>query len=175
MKEIQKFAFQNCTSLTEITIPRTVTTLGANLFVGCTNLHKITFQGEVPAVTGNTLLNLTAQIVYSPYLSGWDSVKNNAVWAAAAKLTWTADKNGVIAQGTCGYNEDVEWSIQGNTLYLTGYAIQTESEKTVPWSSYKKSIQKVVVEEGTGILGYRIFNGLSAVTEDKPSCQLAEY
>ena len=45
VSEIEDHAFENCIGLTKITIPETVTTIGARAFVGCTNFTSI----EIPA------------------------------------------------------------------------------------------------------------------------------
>ena len=41
LQTIENNAFENCTSLTEITIPSEVTTIGSDIFRGCTNLQTI--------------------------------------------------------------------------------------------------------------------------------------
>ena len=41
--KISKVAFYNCTSLTSITIPDSVTSIGGNAFAGCTSLETVTF------------------------------------------------------------------------------------------------------------------------------------
>ena len=40
-------AFQNCTSLTSIEIPDSVTSIGEDAFYRCTGLTSITFEGTV--------------------------------------------------------------------------------------------------------------------------------
>ena len=48
---ISTSAFQNCTSLVEISIPATCTTIGASAFAGCSSLSRITFlQNVIPAI-----------------------------------------------------------------------------------------------------------------------------
>ena len=56
---IGKGAFQNCTILTSISIPRTVTKIGDNPFGGCTNLESITVDGLNTSFSssGGLLLN----------------------------------------------------------------------------------------------------------------------
>lgn len=43
LSTIPNYAFSGCTSLTEITLPQTVTSLGDYAFQGCTSLTKVTF------------------------------------------------------------------------------------------------------------------------------------
>ena len=42
------YAFQDCTSLTSITIPASVTSIGEYAFYNCTSLGTITFKGTTP-------------------------------------------------------------------------------------------------------------------------------
>jgi len=42
-------AFEQCASLTSITIPKKVTRIGDYAFYGCTNLTSVTFQGTIAA------------------------------------------------------------------------------------------------------------------------------
>ena len=47
---ISQNAFSNCTSLTSITIPESVTVIGYEAFEGCTNLHSVTIPNSVPII-----------------------------------------------------------------------------------------------------------------------------
>lgn len=47
VKNINKYAFYNCTSLTSVTIGSGVTLIGNNAFYGCTNLTSATFKDTV--------------------------------------------------------------------------------------------------------------------------------
>ena len=48
MTEIGEGAFQNNTGLKEVTIPTSITSIGANAFAGCKNLQAITINIIVP-------------------------------------------------------------------------------------------------------------------------------
>jgi hypothetical protein len=50
--EIGEFAFSNCTSLKEITIPDSVTSIDSSVFLGCTNLEKITLPKNLIYISG---------------------------------------------------------------------------------------------------------------------------
>ena len=48
--EIQAGAFNNCTDLTSVTIPNSVTSIDILSFDQCTNLRAVYFEGEAPEV-----------------------------------------------------------------------------------------------------------------------------
>lgn len=50
-------AFQNCTSLTEVTFPATIQTIDDEAFMGCTSLTVITLEGDYPPTLGERVFN----------------------------------------------------------------------------------------------------------------------
>lgn len=62
-------AFHKCTSLTSITIPESVTTIGSSAFNGCTVLTSVTIPESVTAVKENVFsgcTNLTSLVIKNP-------------------------------------------------------------------------------------------------------------
>ena len=58
-------AFQNCTSLTEVTFPATIQTIDDEAFMGCTSLTVITLEGDYPPSLGSrTFHNAPLQHIY---------------------------------------------------------------------------------------------------------------
>lgn len=57
------YSFYNCSSLTSITVPGTVTVLQAT-FYGCTSLTSVTFTGHVGQVSAQSFYNCTNCLVY---------------------------------------------------------------------------------------------------------------
>jgi len=79
--------FANCTSLTNITIPSSVTTIGGWVFSNCNSLTSVTFQGKI--TSDNFTLDLyvtTMGDLRDKYLAGGigtyktTNPGNNAVW-----------------------------------------------------------------------------------------------
>ena len=62
---ISVYMFQNCTSLTDVTIPNSVTTIGGRAFYGCTSLTSITIPNSVTTIEAGafqgckSLINIT--------------------------------------------------------------------------------------------------------------------
>jgi hypothetical protein len=58
--KIGEAAFQNCTSLTSVTIPNSVTKIGYWAFYGCTSLTGITIPNSVTSIENNTFMYCTS-------------------------------------------------------------------------------------------------------------------
>ena len=50
MTTLEDSVFQNCTSLTSVVIPDSVTSIGCRAFKGCTQLAEVTCHATVPPV-----------------------------------------------------------------------------------------------------------------------------
>ncbi len=57
---ISQNAFENCTSLTSVTIPNTVRFIGSSAFAGCTSLGSITLPDSVTDLGGSAFWNCSA-------------------------------------------------------------------------------------------------------------------
>ena len=56
-------AFQNCTSLSRVNIPSSVTTINNSAFSNCTLLTKVYFEGDIPIIAGNNF-EITGDTAY---------------------------------------------------------------------------------------------------------------
>ena len=72
---IPDFAFWGCTSLEQVTVPDSVTTLGRHVFDDCTALKLLTFTGNAPYLASDSLDGLPAEtVIHRPSAAqGWDS------------------------------------------------------------------------------------------------------
>ena len=71
-------------------------------------------------------------------------------------------KEAIIAFGKCG--KKVSWQVtdKGSLIIKgSGETYDYDSSTPAPWSLYKKSIKKIIIEEGITILGKRLFDNLT--------------
>lgn len=80
VKSINSYAFKNCSSLTSITIPNSVTSIGSSAFSGCSGLKSITipFVGASKGGTSNT---------HFGYIFGAGSSGNNSGYVPSSLNT----------------------------------------------------------------------------------------
>ena len=70
---INYFAFVYCNSLVTITIPASVTTIGNNAFSICSSLTSVYFLGNIPSITDD---NFGSVLIFSPFLN-INNINNN--------------------------------------------------------------------------------------------------
>lgn len=69
INEIPSNLFQNCSTLTSVTIPKCITSIKASTFSGCTALNKIVFESEIPPIVeGDPFAGVTKNMcaIYVP-------------------------------------------------------------------------------------------------------------
>ncbi len=85
--EIGRSAFNGCTSLTEITIPDSVTSIGNDAFKGCTGLGKITIPDSITTIGVGTFSDCTnlAEITIPNSVTGIESKFSDSTHYGAFK------------------------------------------------------------------------------------------
>ena len=178
MKSIGSYAFEDCYSLTTVTIPASVTSIGVNAFYYCESLTSVIVHAPNCALGDyafDECDNLEA--IYVPS----DKVE---YYKAAENWSTYADKITAFIGGDCGaegHETDVTWLLKGTspnytlTISGTGAMADYDAPSGQPWKDYRSSITSVVIESGVTSIGKNAFNnctGLTSATVDAPDCTL---
>ena len=146
------YAFRNCSYLTSLVVPESVTNISASAFE-YSSIREITFEGDAPTFGENAFKGKVITVHYPA---------NNATWTEEVRqnyggtITWVADEV-TVAEGTCGDN--LTWKLtESGTLTISGQGrMQLYDTATAPWYGYREWIQKVVIEDGVTSIGYGAF------------------
>ena len=134
-------AFYNCSGLTSVTIPHSVTSIGIESFTNCSGLADVYYTGteaQWNAITiGSNNDPLTDAAIHFGTVQGNDPV--------------------IVGSGTCG--ENVAWTLDSNGL-LTISGTGAINQASYP----KDSVVSVVIEDGVTSIGNNAFSGCSALT-----------
>jgi len=177
------FAFSNCTSLKSVSLPSTLTTLGQDAFYGCTAL-KTLWLPDMVAPMGNSFVQGCTSLAALRIPESWGSadawrfsstLPSTAMlfstdsayiktWAKTNNRAWANEKyfpdEDVLAFGTCG--ESAMWQVSSDdvlTISGTGAIADYSYVSSTPWSSYRRNLKAVVVEEGITETGSYCFAG----------------
>ena len=86
---IEGKAFSGCTSLTTITIPSSVTSIGYGAFENCTSLQSITIPNSVTSIWSNAFASCSELTIYcecaeadkpSGWSTNWNPDNRPVVW-----------------------------------------------------------------------------------------------
>ena len=140
---IEYHAFYNCTSLTNMVIPSSVSSIVDFAFERCTNLAAAYFQGNAPADSGNQFLNdPIATVYYLPGSTCWGLTFGSApavLWNPQAKspgfqagdfgFAITGPKNATIVVEACANLSAPIWlPVATNTLDAVGVSAFSDAE-----------------------------------------------
>ena len=91
-------AFEDCSSLTNITMPNSITSIGIEAFDGCSSLTSITIPDSVTSIgycafsVCSSLINIT----YNGTKSQWNSISKDSTWKNNSAIKAITCTDGVI-------------------------------------------------------------------------------
>lgn len=154
---VSNSAFSSLTSLTTVTFPATLTSLGDYAFYNCTALKKLYFQGDAPAVQNFTFKGVTASAFYPLGNESWLSGGMGYHSGTILEQPNLGDAN------ICGDN--LTWTFADGVLTISGTGDMYNSYIYHLWSDIREVVTKVVIESGVTDISRHAFNGFTALTE----------
>lgn len=139
MTSIGPYAFYGCSGVSEITIPKSIGSIGESAFGGWDALTRVIYTG-----TEQEWEALQANIA-----AGNDKLKS-------VEVTWEAD-----------YPISGNFDAATGTLTISGRGNMEDylSSADVPWQAYKADTKKLVIEDGITGIGMNAFSGFAALTQ----------
>lgn len=139
MASIGNSAFYDCTNLTEVSIPNSVTSIGSGALDGCVSLTGITIPKNVRSISGGAFMRCAG-------LTGIDVASGNSQYVSVDGILFNSDQTTLHTypagkSGTfCG--------IPASVTAIAGWAF-----------SRCKNLTGVAIPEGVTSIGWRAFDG----------------
>ena len=161
MTKISGSAFNNCSGLTSITIPNSVTEIGQDAFSSCSKLTEVYCDAENVPTTSTDAFNNANIANATLYVPAASVAAYMAVDPWSKFGTVKTQGGSTIYNGSCGTN--VRYSLDTGTgiLSITGTGSMTNysSSSNVPWYSYTSYIKSVEIANGVTSIGESAFYG----------------
>ena len=140
--------FDRCTSLTRVTFPNHLTSIGDYAFEGCSNLAWVYFQGNAPSLGSDVFEGATnATVFYLPGTTGWGPTfggRPAILWIPQPQIsdasvgvgtngfgfTITGSSNLVIKVEACTNLSNPVWLMVGTNTLTGGSSCFSDSQWT---------------------------------------------
>ena len=160
--EIGGYAFRNCTSLTSITIPNSVTSIGECAFDGCTSLTSVTIGNSVIEIGGYAFRNCTS-LTSITIPNSVTSIRSSAFSGCSHLESITIPFVGGSKNATTASSSTLFGYIFGTTTYTGGVSTTQYYSSSSYVTYYIPSTLKNVVVTG-GNIYYGAFEYCSSLT-----------
>ncbi len=179
---IPDFAFSNCSSLTSITIPNSVTSIGDVAFSGCSSLTSITIPNSVTSIGGNAFYNCSS-LTSTTIPNSITSIGDNA-FSGCSSLTFNEydnanylgnDNNPFLVLIKAKSTNITSCNINNNCKLISSYAFYNCSSLTsitIPDSvtsiegyafSYCSSLESITIPSSVESIEKNAFYGSSSL------------
>lgn len=158
-------AFYNCSSLTSMTIPDGVTSIAHWGFFSCESLTSVTIPVSVTSIGSSAFYNCTAlkDIYYGGSLTAIKRITSNASIPQGCTLHGATSD---LDNGACG--ENLTWALSADGVLTISGSGEMEacrdSYSRAPWYTLKEKITTVVLEAGVTSVGNNAFRDCSSLT-----------
>ena len=160
---IGEAAFADCAKLTSVTIPHSVTSIGEGAFAGCTKLTSITIPSSVQSI-GPEAFNGCSSLI-DVYYEGTVAQWGNIQISEGNEPLSNAMRHYLLGSGTWGDN--IIWTLDSDGLLSisgSGDVASFSGSSAEAWRQYKDNIVQVVIESGVGSIGSYAFSACSNLT-----------
>ncbi len=142
-------AFQNCSYLTSVTIPSSVTEIVVGAFSGCSSLTSVTIPSSVTAIRMSAFENCSS-LTSITIPSSVTSIGSSA-FSGCSSLTSVTIPSGVTSIGSHAFSDCANLPVIDGIRYADSYAVETVD----------KSLTSYSIKEGTRGIASSVFNECS--------------
>ena len=161
-------AFRACGGLTSITIPDSVTSIGANAFRACGGLTSITIPDSVTSIGNYAFYNCSnlTDVYYTGTEDQATLFINKYIGTDNVPLTsavWHYNYVPAPTSGTCG--ENLTWELNGNMIIISGTGAMYDYEECQsPFYQVRDEFDSLLLNEGITYIGEYAFYGCTGIT-----------
>ena len=153
---ISDFAFKDCSKLTSVTIPDSVTTIWINAFSGCSNLTSVTIPNSVTSIGIGAFYGCIS-LVSIEIPDSVTSIGSNAFKNCSSLTSITIGNSETridydVFYGTAYYNDTANW--ENGVLYIDECLIKAETSLSGAYT----------VKDGTRLIAMQAFMDCSKLT-----------